>query len=52
MLDGCRFPVAVNRRRAGYPQPTSIGQDETGLVSERRLRVGLVMEPTGIDEPV
>jgi basic membrane protein A len=29
--------------------PARIGQDETGLVSERRLRVGLVVEPTGID---
>jgi len=28
-----------------------IGQDETGLVSERRLRVGLVLVPTGIDNP-
>jgi basic membrane protein A and related proteins len=28
-----------------------IGQDETGLVSERRLRVGLVVEPAGIDHP-
>ena len=26
-----------------------IGQDEKGLVSERRLRVGLVVEPAGID---
>src|SRR5262245_26227846 len=39
------------RCRAGYPQPARIGQDETGLVSERRLRVGLVVEPTGIDDP-
>src|SRR5580765_3442325 len=31
--------------------PTRIGQDEIGLVSERRLRVGLVIEPTGIDHP-
>jgi basic membrane protein A and related proteins len=45
------LPVAFNRRRAGYPQPTSIGQDETGLVSERRLRVGLVTETTGIENP-
>jgi len=51
MLRRCRSPVAVNGRRAGYPQPTSIGQDETGLVSERRLRVGLVVEPTGIENP-
>ena len=51
MLRRCRSPVAVNGRRAGYPQPTSIGQDETGLVSERRLRVGLVIEPTGIENP-
>jgi basic membrane protein A len=29
----------------------SIGQDETGLVSERRLRVGLVTDPGGIDDP-
>ena len=29
----------------------AIGQDETGLVSERRLRVGLVLEPTGIENP-
>ena len=35
----------------GYPQPRGIGQDETGLVSDRRLRVGLVMEPKGIDDP-
>jgi basic membrane protein A and related proteins len=28
-----------------------IGQDDTGLVSERRLRVGLVTEPTGIENP-
>jgi basic membrane protein A len=42
---------AVNRRRAGHPQPTSIGQDATGLVSEKRLRVGLVTEPTGIENP-
>jgi basic membrane protein A and related proteins len=28
-----------------------IGQDDAGLVSERRLRVGLVTEPTGIDHP-
>jgi basic membrane protein A len=28
-----------------------LGQDETGLVSERRLRVGLVVAPTGIDNP-
>ena len=42
-------PVAANRRRAGYPQPARIGQDETGLVSEMRLRVGLVVEPGGID---
>ena len=27
-----------------------IGQDETGFVSERRLRVGLVTEPTGIED--
>jgi basic membrane protein A len=31
--------------------PTRIGQDEPGLVSERRLRVGLVTEPTGIENP-
>jgi basic membrane protein A len=46
-----RDPVAANRRRAGYPQPARIGQDETGLVSEMRLRVGLVVEPGGIDYP-
>ena len=40
-----------SRSRAGYPQPACIGQDEIGLVSERRLRVGLVMEPPGIDNP-
>ena len=28
-----------------------MGQDETGLVSERRLRVGLVTESTGIENP-
>ena len=28
-----------------------IGQDETGLVSDRRLRVGLVVEPAGIEHP-
>ena len=28
-----------------------MGQDETGLVSERPLRVGLVTEPTGIENP-
>jgi basic membrane protein A len=31
--------------------PTRIGQDETVSVSERRLRVGLVTEPTGIENP-
>src|SRR5215216_5728673 len=46
-----RDPVAANRRRAGYPQPARIGQDETGLVSEMRLRVGLVVESGGIDYP-
>src|SRR5215207_7354518 len=30
---------------------SGIGQDETGLVSERRLRVGLVTEPTGLEDP-
>jgi basic membrane protein A len=31
--------------------PTRIGEDATGLVSERRLRVGLVTETTGIENP-
>jgi len=31
--------------------PTRIEKDETGSVSERRLRVGLILEPTGIDNP-
>src|SRR5918996_2040245 len=35
----------------GYPQPTSIGQDETGLVSDRRLRVGLVTDSPRIKSP-
>ena len=43
-----RKTLCVARQSA---QPTRIGQDETGLVSERRLRVGLVIEPTGIDDP-
>src|SRR5215207_5481440 len=49
-----RRPTA---RRAGRPQPARIGQDGTALVSERRLRVGLVgasggaMEPAGINDP-
>ena len=30
---------------------TRIGQDETGLVTEKPLRVGLVVEPAGIDNP-
>src|SRR5215204_3427464 len=30
---------------------SGIRQDETGLVSERRLRVGLVTEPTGLEDP-
>ena len=34
---------------SGVPaQPRSIGKDGTALVSERRLRVGLVTEPTGV----
>src|SRR5919109_4661123 len=33
------------------PRPTSIGQDGTGLASERPLRVGLVVEPAGIEHP-
>src|SRR4051794_28585343 len=37
-------------RTAGTSCP-GIGQDETGLVSEKRLRVGLVAEPEGIDNP-
>lgn len=31
--------------------PTRIGQDEIGLVSARPLRVGLVTEPPGIEDP-
>jgi basic membrane protein A len=43
---------AVNRRRAaGYPQPARIGEDETGLVSERQLRVGLVTDSPRITSP-
>ncbi|HET8651838.1 MAG TPA: BMP family ABC transporter substrate-binding protein [Gaiellaceae bacterium] len=42
-------------RRPDHACPTcgvqSIGQDGTGLVSERRLRVGLVTEPSGIENP-
>src|SRR6185312_16507310 len=34
-----------------YLAESTFGQDGTALVSERRLRVGLVMEPKGIDDP-
>ena len=54
-----RSPLARRRERHAAPGTRAtfvrgggrIGQDETGLVSERRLRVGLVMQPEGIDNP-
>ena len=39
------------RMTGGLRGSWRIGQDETGLVSERQLRVGLVTEPEGIDDP-
>src|SRR5262245_274449 len=48
----CRCPPRLAlRQKWCVTVPARIGQDETGLVSERRLRVGLVLEPTGIENP-
>src|SRR4051794_29043854 len=41
----------LSRSRSAGTTCPGIGQDETGLVSDRQLRVGLVVEPTGIDNP-